>query len=330
MNKKIAVLGGTGFIGLNLAEQLIKSQAGLEEILLVDNFRRGKIDNRVTELLEDPRVKLVESDLTQSEFYEEIPCDFDQVFLLAAMVGVGNTRNYPWQVCKVNAKIILNTIDWILTNKRARLIFSSTSECYAGSIENGIGSIPSGESIPLSIQDIGDARFSYAASKTFGESCVHSASQEAGLDGVVVRFHNIYGPRMGFQHVIPQIVERFEKNESPFKIYNGHHTRAFCFVTDAVRALIELGSASSLQYGTYHIGNMTEEVSIDTAVRLTGDLMGYKGEFIDEKGDPGSVSRRCPDTARIETELGIQPEVSLRQGLDTTIAWYQQYFRKDL
>ena len=130
---------------------------------------------------------------------------------------------------------------------------------------------------------------------------------------------------MGFRHVIPHLVERFQKNEAPFLIYGHDQTRAFNYIDDAV-----LGTVLSLEKGSnkeiYHIGD-NNEISIETLTRFVGQLLNYDGKYEYAPTFPGSVSRRCPNINKAKNDLGYSPSVDWQAGVTRTINWYLEYLK---
>jgi nucleoside-diphosphate-sugar epimerase len=158
-----------------------------------------------------------------------------------------------------------------------------------------------------------------------GESGFINYARQGYFEAVVVRYHNVYGPNMGFRHVIPHLVERFQKNESPFLIYGHDQTRAFNYIDDAV-----LGTVLAVEKGKnqniYHIGD-SDEISIETLTRFVGELLDYAGDYEYAPTFPGSVSRRCPDITKAKNDLDYSPSVKWQEGVTSTINWYLEYLK---
>lgn len=181
--------------------------------------------------------------------------------------------------------------------------------------------------MPLSITDITQPRFTYAVTKMLGEAGIAHYAQAYDFEQVTVRFHNVYGPRMGFKHVIPQVVERFHEAEDPFTVYGYDQTRAFCHVDDAVRGVVQAMETPEAAGRTYHIGDDRHEITIETLIRYIGDLMDFHGEYEQGPSHAGSVSRRCPDVDRAREVFGYEPQVHWKEGVRETVEWYADYYR---
>lgn len=325
MGKNVLLLGGAGFIGFNIARYLAENRD--YSITIADNFARGKQDGLFTELVSKHGIKVIPGDYTDPAAFDKLDSAYDQVYMLASVVGVDNANSIPHEIIRINTALIFNTLEWIRRSKIGKVLFTSTSECYAGSVDAFGYTIPTPEQVPLCIEDIGHPRFTYAVTKMLGESGFLNYARVLGFEATIVRYHNVYGPRMGFKHVIPHLVVRFRKNETPFKVYGHDQTRAFCYITDAVKGTVLAMETPGTNGEIYHIGTQ-DEITIGDLIHYSGELMEFKGEYENAPTYPGSVSRRCPDITKARTQLGFEPEVSWKEGLEKTIKWYDQYLEE--
>ena len=324
-NKEVLLLGGSGFIGSSIAKFLLKNRE--YNLTIVDNFTRGnKIESKFFEkYINNGRLKTINLDLTVSDSFKHVKNGFDYVFVLAALVGVDKVNKIPHEVIRVNTLITMNTLEWLKHSKCKRVLFSSTSENYAGTIEKFKYAVPTDENVPLTIEDISHPRFSYAITKILGESGFINYSKAGYFDAVIIRYHNVYGPNMGFRHVIPHLIERFSKNEQPFKIYGHDQTRSFNYVDDAVEGTV-LALENGVSQAVYHIGS-EQEITIKELTKYVGDIMGYQGDYVDAETFPGSVSRRCPDITKAKNDLKFMPRVGWKDGVKITVEWYLDYLK---
>lgn len=323
MQKKVLLLGGAGFIGLNITKFLAENRD--YEITVADNFSRGKKDEDLMDLVNRFGIKIIEGDFTQPATYEQLQKDYDYVYMLASVVGVNNTLEIPHEIIRINTALIYNTLEWLRYSSVKKVLFTSTSECYAGTIDTFGYTVPTPEEIPLCISDIGHPRFTYAVTKMLGESGFLNYSRKCGFECTIVRYHNVYGPRMGFKHVIPHLVQRFLDNETPFLIYGHDQTRAFNYITDAVEGTVLVMEHTASNGEIYHIGTM-EEISIEELIKTTGSFFNYQGVYENAPTYPGSVARRCPDITKAKNQLGYSPKVKWQDGLKTTLEWYRDFF----
>ncbi|MCY1139323.1 NAD-dependent epimerase/dehydratase family protein [Actinoplanes sp. Pm04-4] len=312
------LLGGAGFIGLHLARRLV---ADGYEVTIVDDFSRGRSDSDLGAL----DVNVISGDLTDPAFYAGLEHGWDQIYLLAAVVGVRNVEKDPARVVRVNTLVAMHLLDWIEPGER--VFFASTSEVYAGGVDAGIVPVPTPEKIPTMISDITAPRFAYAASKLLGEAAFIHTARAKGFDAVVGRFHNVYGPRMGADHVIPEMSLRARSGEDPFRVPGADQFRAFCHVDDAVEAMVRLMATPEAAGQIVHIGNDREETNIGDLAKLVLRVSGTTAAISPSSAPPGSVRRRCPDLSKLRELTGYEPSVTLEEGVRTTYAWYAEHGR---
>lgn len=318
------VLGGAGFLGAHLARRLASDG---HEVTLVDNLSRGRFDKELQALCARPNVSFVEADLTEPAALGELERDWDQVYMLAAVVGVRNVEADPARVVRVNTLAILHVLDWL--PESAVLFFASTSETYAGGVDAGSLPVPTPEDVPLVVPEIGAPRFAYAASKILGEAAVIHVARARRFRYVIGRLHNIYGPRMGADHAIPELCLRALHREDPFRLYGAEQRRAFCHVSDAVEAIGALVGTERAWGQVVNVGNDLEETLIEDLLRLILRIARFQ-PVIDHRPAPaGSVARRCPDLARLRALTGYRPKVPLETGVAETFAWYREWWRRE-
>lgn len=317
----VLVTGGAGFIGFHLAERLLRDSHTVD---LVDNLARGKVDDDLNTLLAHPRSRFLEVDLTEPTTFSRLRADYEHIYHLAAVIGVKNVMEQPDRVLWVNAVGTLRLLEWAKDTQRRlrRLLFSSTSEVYAGTLRHYGIPIPTPETVPLTVDDVGAPRATYAVSKILGEAACHAFLRQHGTPFTIVRYHNVYGPRMGFAHVIPELMLRAWRAENELEVYSPDHTRAFCYVEDAVEATVRLCRSEAAVGETVHVGNASEEVSMrDLAERIVG-LVNPGLRVVALPTHSGSPARRCPSTGKLAELVGFTAGISLADGLPRTWAWY--------
>src|SRR3989344_2193775 len=168
---KVLITGGAGFIGFHLAKHLSNQNYNLT---LLDNFERGKEDEEFKELIKKDNVSFIKADITKPEAFDKLQ-DYDQIYHLAAINGTENFYNIPDKVLKVGILGTLNVLDWFVKQKKGKLLFTSSSETYAGTLKL-IGDkfpIPTPENISLTIDDPTNVRWSYGVGKIAGEVAMH-------------------------------------------------------------------------------------------------------------------------------------------------------------
>jgi len=276
---------------------------------------------------ESTALTVTSADLTKKESLELLDKTYDYLVMLAAVVGVDKANGQPHEVIRINTLLTINVLEWLETAHVEKVVFCSTSETYAGTVSSFNFQVPTAESVPLCIEDITHPRFSYAVTKMLGESGFINFARQGHFECCVVRYHNVYGPNMGFRHVIPHLVERFMAKENPFLIYGHDQTRAFNYIDDAVEGTI-LAAEKGRNLEVYHIGD-EDEITIEALTRFVAERLGFTGELRYAPTFPGSVARRCPDIAKARLELGYTPSVGWKQGVSKTVDWYVNYITKN-
>jgi len=325
--KKSLITGGAGFIGVHLANHLLDLG---EQVEIVDNFFRAKKDEDFQNLLQRPRVRFIEADLTQQKEWNKLGSDYDYVYHLAAVNGTDLFYKMPAEVLRINILTAIYVLDWFKEkNPNGKIMFTSSNEAYAGALEAFDKlPIPTPEDVPLVISDVFNPRWSYAGSKLVGEQLFIHYAKQYNLKMSIVRPHNFYGPRAGFNHVIPQFIERIVKKNDPFPIYGNEDTRTFCYISDAIEAMRMVMESDKTDGQTYHIG-ATNETKIGDLAKIIFKLMNWLPKKLDIHSSPvGSVSRRLADISKIKKDVNWKPTTSLEQGLNKTIEWYQNFYEK--
>jgi nucleoside-diphosphate-sugar epimerase len=314
--KHYLVTGGTGFIGAALVLRLVKDG---HKVRVLDNNSRG-VERRLHAVAND--VELLTGDIRDKDFVSGAVRGVDAVHHLAFVNGTENFYSHPDLVLEVAAKGMIHVVDACIGNGVGELILASSSEVYQTPPK-----IPTDESAPLVVPELMNPRYSYGGGKLFSELyAVHVAG--ARLDRVLIyRPHNVYGPDMGSEHVIPQFASRMHQlaEENPggeitFPIQgSGQETRSFCFIDDFIDGLAlvqEYGKNRNL----YHIGTR-EEVTIADLARRIAARLGRKVQLDLGPILAGSTMRRCPAIEKLEA-LGYRQKVSLDKGLAPTCDWY--------
>ncbi|MBL1099182.1 NAD-dependent epimerase/dehydratase family protein [Streptomyces coffeae] len=315
MRKKVLITGGAGFIGLHLARRL----ATTCDVTLLDDFSRGRSDADLSDVRGS--VELVEHDLTTPVPDGLLAHDFAEVYHLAAVVGVAHSNDNPRRVLRTNLLTTVHLLDWFSGLTGATLCFASSSEAYAGSVEAGVAPVPTAEDVPLMMPDLTVARSSYGFSKIAGEMLCRTYARTHGFALRMVRFHNVYGPRMGYDHVIPEFIERLLGGADPFEIH-GDQRRAFCYVDDAIDAITALTALPTKEPLLVNVGNDQEEIPIRELARKVFDALGRHPALDVHPAPPLSPVRRLPDISLLRELTGYRPAVDLDEGLRRTCEWY--------
>lgn len=316
--KKVLITGAAGFIGYHLAKELQKQDYNL---VLVDNFSRGVEDKFLKELENNKNVKFVSMDLSDQKAVESLDKDFDYIYHFAAIIGVQNVLKRPYDVLTKNMILLLNIIELSKKqNNLKKLIFTSTSEVYAGTLQYFSMKIPTPEDTPLTITHLSHPRTSYMLSKIYGEAVL----RQSGVPFLIVRPHNIYGPRMGMSHVIPELLKKCYFNTSDeLEVFSVEHKRTFCYIDDAVKMIELLAEKDSVINDEFNIGNEKPEVEIKNVAQIIIDVVGKDLKIKPMPVTSGSPRRRCPDMNKLKSLIGYEGNISLKEGIERTYEWYK-------
>jgi len=318
---KALVTGGAGFIGYHLARALADRGWAVD---ILDNHARGVRDDALQALLGKPDVRMLEADLRDGSVAVEMATDYDAIFHLAAIIGVAHVRSRPYEVLTANVAMLETVLSIARRQEHlGRLVFASTSEIYAGTLQYFGIPVPTPEETPLTVGDLTEPRTSYMLSKLYGEAMCRFS----GVPFTIVRFHNVYGPRMGLSHVIPQLLEKAHglDDGAPLEVASVGHSRSFCYVDDAVEYLIRMATLPACANQTFNIGTQTPEVRIGDVAQVILDVVGRANPIVALPETPGSPPRRAPDMTRAIEATGYRSQVDLRSGVQRTHDWYREH-----
>ena len=319
--KKYLVTGGSGFIGAALVKRLVGE--GFFVRCLDDNSRgaTAKLGAALSQ------VDFVQGDIRDPAAVRDAAKGMDAVIHLAFVNGTEYFYTKPELVLDVGVRGMLNVLDACRAWDIGELVLASSSEVYQTP-----PTVPTDETAPLSIPDVLNPRYSYAGGKIISELLAINFGR-VGFERVLVfRPHNVYGPDMGYEHVIPQFVTRMgqavqdqPQGTVPFPIQgDGSQMRAFIHIddfTDGLMLLLEAGAHLNI----YHIGN-PEEVPMATLAGKVAACFDREARLVSSPAPAGGTQRRCPDISKL-TALGFQPRISLDAGLPGVVSWYRQHPR---
>jgi UDP-glucose 4-epimerase len=323
--KKILVTGGAGFIGYTISKILAENPNN--EVHIIDNFSKDRNDDEFKKLTEKSNVTFFNKDLTDQKIFAEIDGYYNQIYHLAATVGVKTVTNNPVETLKNNSLSMLFLLEYIRQlNEPPKLLFTSSCENYAGSVTCCDIPVPTPENVPLCIEDINNPRWSYAITKILGEmACIHY-SRKFNFDTTIVRYHNIFGPRMGTEHVIPEFILRLKKDPTRLEMYGGDQYRTFCYCTDAAKMTINVMNSNQAVGKVINIGNDSNDIQISAVGKKLAKIMGLHPNFIENGAPVGSVKKRIPDLTIIKKMNCYVGEISFEQGLRETYSWYNERY----
>ena len=313
MGKKYLITGGLGFIGKAITLSLLSKDNTV--IIADNNFRKKKND------LKHKNLYVHKIDVRKKNQLKKISKDIDSVIHLAFINGTNFFYEKPELVLEVGIKGIINLIEVCEENFIKEFFLASSSEVYQNAPY-----IPTNERVPLSIPDPHNPRYSYAAGKLISEIMLLNSSIFERL--VIFRPHNIYGPNMGYNHVIPEIILKIFKSNQKINIQGkGLNSRSFCYIDDFVSAfnlILRKGKHKNI----YNIGT-EDEIKIRELVKQIIFISEKKLHIQNTKEILGNVKRRCPDILKLK-KLGFKPKNNLNIGLAKTFEWYSKDIKGEL
>lgn len=310
------ITGAAGFIGFHLARALA---ARGDHVVAVDNFVRGERDSALQALADLPNVTFIEADLTRENDIADLPVDVDRVYHMAALNGTQNFYERPMDVIRCSTLPTILLAERMRDSRIKRFVYAGTSESYASTVTRFGWPVPTAEDVPLSLDGVDNPRWSYAASKMHGEVVTIQAGRSYGFPWSIIRYHNVYGPRMGDRHVVPDFFERMR--DGRYELFGHADTRSFLYIDDAVRATLALGESADCANEIVNIGSPEEITIADLGKRMMA-VRGIAAPITLHPSPAGSVKRRAPDIAKLQRLTGFAPRVSLDNGLAATARFY--------
>ena len=316
MTKSYLVTGGTGFIGSAVVKRLLQCGA---RVRVLDNNSRGH-ERKLGGAASD--VEICVGDIRDPAAVSRAVRGADCVCHLAYVNGTEFFYTHPDLVLDVAVKGMMNVLDACRTHGVGELVLASSSEVYQTP-----PTVPTPEDVPLVVPDLLNPRYSYGGGKIISELLAVNFGRKHFNRAVIFRPHNVYGPDMGHEHVIPQFADRFRelsaahpRGRVPFPIQGtGEETRAFIYIDDAAEAMVRV-IEQGRHLTVYHVGRQ-EEIRVADVVHDVARWFGREAEVVPGPLQPGSTARRCPDVTRL-TALGFRPRVTFAEGLAATLTWY--------
>lgn len=308
---RVLVTGGAGTIGSTIVDQLLDAGAG--EVDVLDSFVRGRRAN-LDDAVETGRVRVIDGDIRDSALVDELVAGKDVVFHQAA-IRITQCAEEPRLALEVLVDGTFNVVESAARHRIGKLIAASSASVY-GMAER----FPTDERHHHENDDT-----LYGAAKSFGEGLVRSFRAMQGLDYVLLRYFNVYGPRMDvhglYTEVLVRWMERIADGEPPLIFGDGRQTMDFVCVPDVARANI-LAAASDITSGTYNIGSGTETSLLELAEALLramdSDLDVVHGPARAVNG----VARRLADVSAARRDLGFEAGIGLDDGLRRLVEWW--------
>jgi nucleoside-diphosphate-sugar epimerase len=308
---RVVVSGGAGFLGSHLCRALV---ARGDRVVAIDNLITGRTEN-ISDLFENDRFRFVKSDVTE---YVHVDGEVDAVMHLASPASPKDFEAIPIKIMKVNS-LGTHHLLGLAKEKGARFFLASTSEVYGDPLVH-----PQPETYWGNVNPNGP-RSVYDESKRFAEALALSYQHQHDLDVRIVRIFNTYGPNMRPEdgRVVSSFIVQALKGDPLTMHGEGSQTRSFTFVDDEVRGFLALLDSDAT--GPVNIGN-PNEFTIRELADMVIDLTESKSEIVSLPMPTDDPKQRKPDITRAKRELGWEPTIELREGLQATI----EHFRKEL
>jgi UDP-glucuronate decarboxylase len=311
--KRILVTGGAGFLGSHLCERLVEEG---NDVLCVDNLYTGSKRN-IVHLIGNPYFELQRHDIT-FPLYVEV----DQVYNLACPASPIHYQNDPVQTTKVNVHGSINMLG-LAKRVNAKILQASTSEVYGDPTEH-----PQRETYRGNVNCIGP-RSCYDEGKRCAETLFFDYHRQHRLRIKVARIFNTYGPRMhpNDGRVVSNFILQALQGE-PITIYgDGSQTRSFCYVDDLIEGFIRLMGTPDDFTGPVNLGNPGEFTILELATKVI-ELTGSKSKLIHKPLPIDDPRQRRPDISLAQEKLGWQPTIPLQEGLNKTIAYFENLLKQ--
>lgn len=308
---RILVTGGAGFIGSHLVDELI---ARGHQVVVLDNLRNGSLDN-LQGALSNPACQFIQGDILNSQDMQTAVSGVNAIFHLACL-GVRHSIHSPLENHKVNAEGTLNVLNAARQSGVSRFFYISTSEIYGAT-----------DTFPLVEEALPKPLTVYGASKLVGEYYTNAFRSCYGLNTMVLRIFNNYGPRAHYEgdcgEIIPRSIIRILNDQQPIIFGDGLQTRDFFYVKDTACALADLLAIKELQGQTINIGTGLEMTMKDLLLKVL-KLMNKEDLGLEYmEGRVADVPRLWVNADKFYALTGFQMKYSFEEGLKTTIEYYK-------
>ena len=316
---RILITGGAGFLGSHLSDAFI---ARGDEVFVLDTGSIAKVRH----LLEEPRFHYIHDTIFNLQLLDGLAAKVDLIYHLAAVVGVEYYVADPYETLNVNVNGTQNVLKAAYKYNR-KVVFSSTSEVYGRNPK-----VPWSEDDDRVLGATTIDRWCYSTSKAVGEHFCF-AYHKLGLPVVVLRYFNVYGPRLDridVGRLFTIFMGQLLRGADLTVIGDGSQTRCFTFVSDAVAATVAAGLKNTADGQALNVGVDMETSVLEFAKLMVELYRGAKSKirFVTQEEIYGrsyeDIPRRVPDNTKMRTLLGVEPKISLREGTAMAMEWFRE------
>ena len=307
-NSRILVIGGAGFVGSHVVDQLLDEP--VREVVVLDDFVRGTRQN-LSAAASDERVSIVEGSLLDTDLLAELMAGTDYVFHLAAL-WLYECVHEPRSAVEVNIVGTFNVIEAAQAAGVKKVVFSSSASVYGDALET-----------PMTEEHPFNNRTTYGATKIAGEQLFRAFNEQHGLDYVGLRYMNVYGPRMDYKgtyvSVIMKVLDKIEAGEPPQIFGDGSQAYDFVHVSDVARANI-LALKSDASDVNLNVGTgvkTTIKQLVDALLEITGSDLAP--EYLPQ--EEMFVTHRVGSTELAENLTGFRAKIPYLDGLRSVVEW---------
>lgn len=309
MSIVVVVTGGAGFIGSHIVDQLLLTGY---RVRVIDNFCTGKWENLKTSL---DRIELFEADIRDAAAIQPAMAGADFVIHQAALASVPLSVEQPLEVNDVCVNGTLNVLDQARRAGVQRVVYAGSSSCYGDS--------------PFAAKRESDELMTlspYAVAKLAGERYCQSFFHSYGLETVILRYFNVFGPRQDptshYSAVIPLFICWLLQGQRPIVYGDGEQSRDFCFVKNIVNANLLAMTAPGVAGETFNIST-GRSTSLLQLLRALESMLDVKADIDFREARPGDIRDSMADISRAVHGLGYAPEVDFDTGLTRSIEYYR-------
>lgn len=309
--QKVLVTGADGFIGSHLVEELLYKGYKVKALSYYNSFNYW---GWLEDIKPNTNLEVISGDIRDPHFCKHITKDVDMIFHLAALIAIPYSYIAPDAYVDTNVKGTLNICQAALDNNVKKILVTSTSEVYG-----------TAQYVPIDEKHPKQPQSPYSASKIGADAIALSFYNAFKLPVTIVRPFNTYGPRQSARAVIPTIISQIASGKKEIKLGDLTPTRDFNYVKDTCRGFIAISECENTAGKEINIAS-NYEISMADTLNMIKELMNSDVKFITDeqriRPEKSEVFRLWGDNTLVKQLTNWQPEISLKEGLKSTIDWF--------